>query len=310
MLTARAPAKVNLTLHIRGRRADGLHDLESLVAFAGAGDTLTLAPGGVLSLTVSGPTARAAGKSEDNLILKAARLLDARLDGIKTGAFHLIKRLPVAAGLGGGSSDAAATLRLLAQLNGLSPGDPALIDAARATGSDVPVCLGARARMMGGAGEEIGPPLLLPPLFAVLVNPGVPVATAEVFRLIALRQGKRVNATSRALRGRQRARVRPRVKKANTASHPLIADGISRDHLIAMLGASRNDLEAPAIRIAPVIADALALLRACAGCRLARMSGSGATVFGLFDDSHAVTRARRAVAAKQPRWWTSATMLG
>ncbi|PWB84023.1 MAG: 4-(cytidine 5'-diphospho)-2-C-methyl-D-erythritol kinase, partial [Methylocystaceae bacterium] len=156
MLVTRAPAKINLTLHILGRRADGYHELESLVAFSGGGDLLRLEPGAELTLAVDGPTAAAAGDGADNLVLRAARQLAERVPGLRLGAFRLTKRLPVAAGVGGGSSDAAAALRLLARANNLSPDDPRLLDAARATGSDVPVCLDPRARFMRGAGEEIG----------------------------------------------------------------------------------------------------------------------------------------------------------
>lgn len=287
MLTTRAPAKVNLTLHIRGRRADGRHELESLVAFAGAADTLTLVPGTALSLTLGGATAEAAGDGDGNLVLQAARLLRDRIAGLTTGAFHLVKRLPVAAGIGGGSSDAAAALRLLARLNDLSPDDPRLLDAARGTGSDVPVCLDGHARIMRGAGEALGPPLIVPALFAVLVNPGVPVATAEVFGRIGLKVGE----TSRG------------------PGHPAIKDGMERNRLLAALSQARNDLEPAAIRTAPVIADALSILRGREGCRLARMSGSGATVFGLFDDCRAAARARRAIAANAPGWWVKATVL-
>ena len=176
-----APAKVNLTLHVLGRRADGYHEIESLVAFAGIGDRLTFRPGERLALAVSGPTGAAAGASDDNLVLKAARALAARVDGLRLGHFVLDKQLPVAAGLGGGSSDAAAALRLLAQVNGLSLDDERVRAAAQATGADVPVCLDPRARMMRGIGEILSDPMTLPELPAVLVNPGVAVPTRDVF---------------------------------------------------------------------------------------------------------------------------------
>ena len=189
-LATRAPAKINLTLHVLGRRADGYHDLESLVAFAGTGDDLRLEPGRSLALTVSGPTAPLAGSDADNLVLKAARLLAERVEGLKLGTFHLTKRLPVAAGIGGGSSDAAAAC-------GSSPASTACrcrirrcVEAARLTGADVPVCLEPRARMMRGAGEELGPALRLPRLFAVLVNPRVPVETPAVFKALGLQPGQ------------------------------------------------------------------------------------------------------------------------
>ena len=173
-LATRAPAKINLTLHVLGRRADGYHELESLVAFAATGDALSLTPGRLPRARRERSDGGARRPGSDNLVLKAARLLAERFEGLRLGQFHLVKRLPVAAGIGGGSSDAAAALRLLARLNGLSLGDPRLRDAARCAGSDVPVCLEPRARLMRGAGEDLGPALALPRLHAVLVNPGVP----------------------------------------------------------------------------------------------------------------------------------------
>ncbi|WP_188517655.1 4-(cytidine 5'-diphospho)-2-C-methyl-D-erythritol kinase [Alsobacter metallidurans] len=292
MLTERAPAKVNLALHVLGRRADGYHALSSLVAFAGIADRLALAPGPTLSLTVDGPTATAAGPDDDNLVLRAARTFAALSPGLRAGAFTLLKRLPVAAGIGGGSSDAAAALRLLARLNDLAPDHPAVLEAARCTGSDVPVCLVPRLRMMEGAGETVGPPLALPPLFAVLVNPRVAVETPPVFAALGLERGAMFATTT----GRQSAPV----------DAPAAPD---RAALITMLATLRNDLEAPAIQVAPAIADVLAAMRAATGCRLARMSGSGATCFGLFDDCHAAAKAARALAAEHPGWWVKPTML-
>ncbi len=283
-LVTRAPAKVNLTLHVLGRRPDGYHALESLVAFGATGDDLSLTPG-ALSLSVSGPTANAAGAGNDNLVLKAARALARRVPGLRMGAFHLTKRLPVAAGLGGGSADAAAALRLLARLNGLSRDDPAILAAASDTGADVPVCLASRARMMAGVGEVLGPPVRLPPLFAVLANPGVPVATAAVFQALALPEG-------------------------GTASpHPAIEPATGAAGLIQIIAGGRNDLETPAIALAPAIGEALASMRAAAGCRLARMSGSGATVFGLFDDGAASLATAKAIRRARPGWWVRATRL-
>ena len=182
----KAPAKINLTLRVLGRRADGYHELESLVAFAGVGDALTFAPGGALTLAVSGPTAQAAGDNADNLVLKAARALAGRIAGLTLGGFALSKRLPVAAGLGGGSADAAAALRLLARANGVALDDPRLMQAAQATGSDVPVCLDPKPRLMRGVGDVLSAPLDLPRLFAVLVNPGVAVSTRDVFAALNL----------------------------------------------------------------------------------------------------------------------------
>jgi len=285
-LATHAPAKINLTLHVLARRADGYHELESLVAFAGIGDDLHLVPGERLSLDVSGPTAGLAGNGPDNLVLKAARHLAERVEGLKVGAFHLVKRLPVAAGIGGGSSDAAAALRLLAMLNGLPLFHPAVREAARLTGADVPVCLDPRARMMRGIGEELGPSLPMPPLFAVLVNPRVPVETPAVFKALGLQPGQ-------ALEG---------------ASHP-VPDTTSVETLLQGLQAARNDLEPPARRVQPVVADALASVARTEGCRLARMSGSGATVFGLYEDPRSAADAARFILDSRPDWWVEATSL-
>jgi 4-diphosphocytidyl-2-C-methyl-D-erythritol kinase len=287
MLTTRAPAKINLTLHVLGRREDGYHALESLVCFAAAGDTVSLVPGPELSLTVDGPQAALAGAEADNLVLKAARLLRERVDGLKVGAFRLTKRLPVAAGLGGGSSDAAGALRLLARLNALPPSDPSLAEAARLTGSDVPVCLDPRARMMRGAGEAVGPALRLPRLFCVLVNPRVPVGTPAVFRALGLVSGERHAG----------------------AAHPAIGPNATASELLPLLRVARNDLEAPARALEPVIGDALALVAGTPECRLARMSGSGATVFGLYEDRNAAASAARALRDARPDWWIRATSL-
>src|SRR5262249_23314024 len=182
----KAPAKVNLTLRVLGRRADGYHDIESFVAFAGVGDALTFTPGGALALAVGGPTAAAAGDVADNLVLKAARALAERVKGLKLGRFTLSKRLPISAGLGGGSADAAAALRLVARAHAPTPADPPLPQAARATGADVPVCLDPRARLMRGIGDILSAPLDLPRLFALLVNPGVAVATRDVFAALSV----------------------------------------------------------------------------------------------------------------------------
>jgi 4-diphosphocytidyl-2-C-methyl-D-erythritol kinase len=279
----KAPAKVNLTLRVLGRRADGYHELESLVAFAGVGDALTFAPGDALTLTVSGPTAPAAGDSADNLVLKAARALAERIAGLSLGRFALSKRLPVAAGLGGGSADAAAALRLLAQANGIARDDPRLMQAAQATGADVPVCLDPRPRLMRGVGDVLSAPLDLPRLFAVLINPGVAVSTRDVFAALNL----------------------PSAAPSAPAGPPPAPSA-----LLAEIASGRNDLEQPAIELEPVIADVLSVLNKLPGCRLARMSGSGATCFGLFETNAAATAAARTVRVGYPQWWVRATVLG
>lgn len=279
----KAPAKVNLTLRVLGRRADGYHELESLVAFAGVGDVLTFAPGAALTLTVSGPTAPAAGDGADNLVLKAAHALAERIAGLTLGRFALSKRLPVAAGLGGGSADAAAALRLLAQANGMALDDPRLMQAAQATGADVPVCLDPRPRLMRGVGDVLSAPLDLPRLFAVLINPGVAVSTREVFAALNLP---------------------PAAPPAQAEPPP------APSALLAEIASGRNDLERLAIELEPVIADVLSVINKLPGCRLARMSGSGATCFGLFETNAAATAAARTVRVGYPQWWVRATVLG
>ena len=288
VLVERAPAKINLTLHITGRRADGWHELESLVVFTRSGDTLTLEPGPVLDLDVAGPTAAASGSIGDNLVCRVARSLEARVPGLRLGRFHLVKRLPVAAGIGGGSSDAAAALRLLARLNGLAADDPRLLAAAAENGADIPVCLAATARMMGGVGDRLGPPLRLPPLPALIVNPGVPLETRAVFRRMDLAPGWYNDASA----------------------HPTLADDLPVDTVFAALRRGRNDMEDAACVLVPVVADVLAVLAAAPGCRLARMSGSGATCFALFSDCRAAGRARKAILRTHPGWWVKPAMLG
>ncbi|WP_131119730.1 4-(cytidine 5'-diphospho)-2-C-methyl-D-erythritol kinase [Lichenihabitans psoromatis] len=287
MLTARAPAKINLSLHIVRRREDGYHDLESLVAFAGAGDLLSLEPGPDLTLETSGPTAAAAAIGGDNLVLRAARALRELVPDLTLGAFRLTKRLPVAAGIGGGSSDAAAALRLLAEANAMPADDERLFAAARATGADVPVCLDPRARMMRGTGERLGPPLRLQPLAAVLVNPGIGLETRHVFGRMGLQPGQ----------------------DHGMPAHPDVGDRPTGDHLFGLLRKSRNDMEDAASVLAPVISDVLAVLGAAIGCRLTRMSGSGTTCFAIFDDCRAASRAARTVRRDHPGWWVKSTVL-
>jgi 4-diphosphocytidyl-2-C-methyl-D-erythritol kinase len=289
-LVESAPAKVNLSLRVLGRRADGYHDIESLVAFADVGDRLSLTPGDALTLTVAGPGAAQTGAEADNLVVKAASALAARVPGLRAGAFSLEKNLPVAAGLGGGSADAAAALRLLARANKLAPDNPCLHDAACATGADVPVCLDPRPRVMRGIGEMLSAPLPLPRLHALLVNPGVAVPTKLVF------SGWRPSANP--LRALKRA--------ADFAASPNIQN---EEQLVDWLASEANDLEAPAIALEPVIADVLASLRAAAGCRLARMSGSGATCFALFASAVDSASAGKNLRTKFPNWWISETVL-
>jgi 4-diphosphocytidyl-2-C-methyl-D-erythritol kinase len=282
-----APAKVNLTLRVLGRRPDGYHELESLVVFAAAGDALGFTPGKSLTLTVRGPTAAAAGDLSDNLVLKAARALADRVPTVGAGTFDLEKRLPVAAGLGGGSADAAAALRLLARTNNLAADDPLLYAAARATGADVPVCLDPRTRLMRGIGEILSSPFKLPPLQGVLVNPGVALATKVVF-----------------------ARWKPPAAPVVPADLTVLTAMSKRDQLVRFLLSQKNDLETPAIALAPAIADVLLALQSQPQCELARMSGSGSTCFAIFASAAYAIRAAEAVHAAHPEWWVRATALG
>jgi 4-diphosphocytidyl-2-C-methyl-D-erythritol kinase len=286
-LAGHAPAKVNLTLRVLARRPDGYHELESLVVFADFGDRLTFARGGDLALTVHGPSAAAAGDGGDNLVHKAARVLAALRPDIALGAFDLDKRLPVAAGLGGGSSDAAAALRLLADANGISRDDPALPTAARSTGADVPVCLDPRPRIMRGIGERLSPPLSLPPLPAVLVNPGVALPTKAVFA------GWKVSP-----------------QPPGQLDEPALQKLSGARELLEHVGRQTNDLEPPAVALQPSIAHVLAALRDAPGCVLARMSGSGATCFGLFGTPDAALAAEKVLSLREPKWWVKATTFG
>jgi len=278
-LVEKAPAKINLTLRVIGLRRDGYHDIESLVAFAGLGDTLSFAPGGNLALAVRGPTAAASGSIVENLVLQAAHALAERVAGLKLGRFVLAKRLPVAAGLGGGSSDAAAAIRLLAHANHLARDDPRLMQAARATGADVPVCLDPRPRLMRGVGDILSDPFELPPVSVILVNPGIMLATKNVFASL------RISGPAQAEFGWTGERA----------------------GFFAALAGSSNDLEKPAIKLQPIIGDVLATLRALPSCRIARMSGSGATCFGLFERAGAASAAARKLRAQHPSWWVRAT---
>jgi 4-diphosphocytidyl-2-C-methyl-D-erythritol kinase len=291
MLIEEGRAKVNLTLRVIGRRVDGYHELESVVAFADCADRLSLAPGSSLDLTMSGPLAGACGETPDNLVLKAAHLLGDRVPGLKTGSFTLDKVLPVAAGIGGGSADAAAALRLLAQLNSLALDDKRLLDVAIETGADVPVCLTSRACVMTGVGEALLP-LSLPKLPCVLVNPRVPVATRDVFNALGLRNGElRVGATDVI-----RATAWPE-------------QGASVEDWVEVLAASSNDLEAPAMRLQPVIGEVIAALNATDGAWLARMSGSGATCFAIFENTAETQRAAQKIQLDHPKWWVHAGVL-
>ena len=291
-LSENGRAKVNLTLRVVGRRTDGYHDIESVVAFADCADHLTLTPGSELDLRTSGPLAEACGATSDNLVIKAAHLLRERVPNLKVGSFTLDKVLPVAAGIGGGSADAAAALRLLAQLNGLAFDDPRIIEVAQLTGADVPVCVASRACVMTGVGENLQP-LNLPKMPSVMVNPCVPVATKDVFRALGLRNGELlVGATDVLLQDR---------------SWPE-PDASVAEWIEAFVEVG-NDLEAPALRIQPVIDEVLSALRDAKGAKLARMSGSGATCFAIFAEDADAQAAAEKIRRDHPVWWVHAGTL-
>jgi len=285
-LAEAAKAKTNLALHVVGRRDDGYHELDSLVVFAAIGDTLEIsrAAPGVGRLVIDGPFAAGLGTGDDNLVLKALAAFEADITPLPDVALRLTKRLPIASGIGGGSADAAATLRLAARYAGLAANDARLWALAARLGADVPMCLASRPLRAEGIGERLTPWPEAPRLSLLLVNPGVGVSTPAVFRRLEQRDGTPL----------------PELPPQPTA-----------DALAAFLRAeTRNDLEAPAIEEAPVIAEALERIRATDGCRLARMSGSGATVFGIFSNMEAADRAAQQIAAERPEWWVVATRAG
>ena len=273
-----APAKLNLTLEILGRRPDGYHELESLVVFAGIGDRLEVGPGSELTLEVTGPFAgELAGSEEDNLVLRAARLL-AQAGGVEGGArLKLAKMLPVGAGLGGGSSDAAVTLKALNHLWDLSLPGERLAELALPLGADLPVCLYGRPALMRGLGDQLEPAPPLPPLWVLLVNPRQSLATADVYQA---RQG------------------------------PFSAPGIwwrqqpqSAAEAATLLKAKPNDLQVPARKLCPAIQSVLSAIEGTSGCLLARMSGSGASCFGLYGTAKEAEAAAAVLAAAHPAWW-------
>ena len=265
-----APAKINLTLHVTGQRDDGYHLLDSYVVFADVGDDLTVTLAEDMALTVSGPFAAGVPTDARNLCWRAAELF-----GV-TAHIHLVKNLPPAAGIGGGSSDAAAVIKALEALTGRpAPFDPMLL------GADVPVCMVGHAARMQGIGEYVLP-LFQEPDFAVLVNPRVEVPTPQVFARLA--------------------------QKANAPMTPW-PEGGGKAAALAWLKAQRNDLQAPAIAVAPVIGEVLAALKGCEGARMTRMSGSGATCFAVFETLAAAEKAATRLAGERPDWWVRASIL-
>lgn len=268
MIVEPAPAKINLALHVRARRVDGYHEIETLFAFLRDGDVLRLAPGPA-SFEIEGPFASVLAGEGDNLVTRAAQAFALAYAVQDQGAFILDKRLPVASGIGGGSADAAAALRALARLHGIPSQDPRLGACAESLGSDVPACLLGRTALGRGRGEQLQPLDGLSGMPVLLVNPGVAVSTAAVFRAW------------------------------NGVDHGPIVEGATLDRALA----GRNDLEAAARRIAPVIGDVLDLLASTANPSLVRMSGSGATCFALYADEADRMAAAATVKASRPGWW-------
>lgn len=280
-----APAKVNLALHVTRRREDGYHDLESLVVFADVADELQARPASADSLSIGGPFATGLAVGETNLVSRAVAAFRARWpDAVDTGlALHLTKNLPVAAGIGGGSADAAAALRLMASLSSQAIAVAELADMAARLGADVPACLVSTPLVARGVGEVLAPLPDFPALHLVLVNPMVPLATADVFR---------------------------RLRAHDNYPLPELPAPLTRPAQLGLwLAETRNDLQPPAIKLVPVIGDIIANLAETHGCILSRMSGSGATVFGLFGSSGQAHQAAQVMRAANPDHWVTAAPL-
>jgi len=277
-IRAQAPAKVNLTLHVTGMRDDGYHLLDSLVVFADVGDELSATTTPDLQLTLSGPGTNGVPTDGTNLVMKAAEALRQARNVDQGAAITLHKYLPTSAGIGGGSSDAATTLKILAQLWEV---DPLPLDAPEvlALGADVPVCLrGPRPARMSGIGDVLADVGALPDAALVLVNPGVVVPTGAVFSGLA--------------------------SKVNRAMRPM-PEGLDFDGFVEWLTAQRNDLLGPALRIAPVIEDTLKKLRSMPQIAYASMSGSGATCFGIARNMSDARHVARALQLSFGDWWVA-----
>lgn len=276
-----APAKINLFLHVTGRRDDGYHLLDSLIVFADFGDRVCVEAADDLSLRMEGPFSEGLPTTEDNLVIRAAKALAAGKTGPSRGAaITLEKNLPISSGIGGGSADAAATLRALRDLWSLPIDDAAMARVGLSLGADVPVCLSSRASRMRGIGENIESVAPVPQVGVVMVNPGIAVSTAEVFSRRA---------------GEFSAEADDCGPWSDTGA------------MVEALRQNRNDLAAAAIALAPVIGDVLTALETDPACLLARLSGSGATCFGLFPDDDAAARSVREIEAVHPEWWVRAT---
>jgi len=279
-----APAKINLYLHVTGLRQDGYHELDSLVSFAGIHDTLHLVPADNLSLVIEGPFGQDLPSSSNNLVLKAAIKLR-KETGVKNGAhMTLEKNLPVASGIGGGSADCAAALKGLAKLWNINANTFDLAQLSLHLGSDVPVCLFGQTSFMSGKGEIINIAPKLPPIWLVLVNPGVSLSTPAVFK------------------------ARKKVRKNNWSQPKRFSDSpTTASELACLLNNRSNDLTEAAIGLQPVIGDTLKELQHTDGVLLTRMSGSGATCFGLFNNLIDANRAAATISLNHPRWWVCPT---
>lgn len=294
LLRCPAPAKLNLMLHVTGKRTDGYHTLQSLAVHLEVADTLTLTPADALSLTISGPEAVGIPTDEKNLVLRAANALKQAVTehsphhAMRGAAIHLNKILPHGAGIGGGSADAAAALRLLHAWWGRPVPESALYSIGAALGADIPLCLSGTAQWVEGAGELLTPVPHMPPGEVVLVNPRLPIATAKIFAGFGARYSTAINSTEIAA---------------------ITAPAAHRDFdtLCRWLRAQRNDLTDAAVQQCPEIAAILTLLAAQPGCALARMSGSGSTCFALFAHADMAARAAASIRHLHPEYWITHT---
>jgi 4-diphosphocytidyl-2-C-methyl-D-erythritol kinase len=278
VITEHAAAKINLFLHVGAKRADGFHPVQSLAVFTAMGDVLAMEAAPELSLAIDGPFAKGLDGEGDNLVLRAARAL-----GTQGARLVLTKNLPVASGIGGGSADAAAALRGINQLWNLEKDEAALRDLAAGLGSDIPACVLSAACFMEGRGESLRAAQAMPRVPMLLVNPGVAVPTKDVFAALGERSGVEMTL--------------PRGHFPDTAD------------LLRFLETTRNDLEEPARKIQPVIGDVLKAIAALPGALMTRMSGSGATCFGIFADDDCCRRAAESLKARQPGWWVAPTFV-
>ncbi len=283
LLCIDAPAKINLYLHITGKRTDGLHELESLIVFAETCDVISFRPSKTLSLEISGPQANQLKEQDSkNIILKAVESMSSLIDSnVDVGVeIHLQKFLPIAAGIGGGSADAAATLRALKILWNVSLSDNQLMNLAYSLGSDVPVCILGTSAYLAGVGEKVTPVESIPKIPLLLVNPKIPLPTSLVFNSW---------------------------KGSNSTLNPIVSFSGSVSKLVAELRDRRNDLEDPARSLVPQIDEVICEIQSQRGCELARMSGSGATCFGIFLKQEDLTIAASRIKMSHPNWWVMET---